>query len=235
MTWAAAIKNLRGAGKFMLRSLSFSALIVLLAAAAASSSSSQFTICANQTYALCATASCFVFEGLAYCECNVMSGNSITETDSFDDGQNACTVNAAGVDNGYMVSTFSLPDSVLAGGNQALYTCPAGTSNGAYAQCDGGLCFTSTQGKSFPGFDQPLGPDQIICSCPVTVANPATTPLGYQIVGPFPCQKAFFKNCRSVATNKMNGAQIFVGAPTGVPRLLTRQLDGSVPNLNRCP
>ena len=202
---------------------------------AGSSKPKAFTICSNQTYALCATASCFVFDQVAYCQCDVLTGNSITATDGFDDGQTACTVNASGVDNGYMVSLFSVPDSVLAGGNQALYTCPASTSNGAYGQCDGGICFTSTQAKSFPGFSEPLAENQIICSCPITVANPATAKKGYQIVGPFPCQKSFLENCKQKNANKKNGASIFVGAPAGVPHLLAKELEGSVPDFNTCP
>ncbi len=204
------------------------------AAAGSNSSGSALVICSNQTYALCATASCFVFSGLAYCQCDVMSGNRIRAADWFDNGQNICSVNAAGVDNGYMASTFSLPDSVLPGGTEALYTCPASTSIGADAQCDGGLCFSSTQAKSFPGFSEPLIDNQIICSCPITVANPATAKAGYQIVGPYPCQKSFFQNCKRATDNKQNGARIFVGAPAGVPRLLTRELYGSVPNFNEC-
>ena len=203
--------------------------------AAAGSSLSAFVICSNQTYALCAVSSCFVLNGLAYCACEVESGESISAADSFGDGQNICTVNADGVDNGYMVSTFSLPDSVVVpDGTQALYTCPASTSNGAYAQCDGGLCFTSSQGKSFPGFSQSLEGSQIICSCPITVANPSTARKGYQIVGPYPCQKSFFKNCKRAIANKKTGSQIYVGAPAGLPRLLTQALYGSVPALNQC-
>src|SRR5208282_5290122 len=203
--------------------------------AAIGSFSSKFVVCSSQTYALCAVSNCFVMDGLAYCACDVESGDSISLADSFDNGQNVCTVNAEGVDNGYMVSTYSLPDSVLApDGSQALYTCPASTSNGAYAQCDGGVCFTSTQGKSFPGFSQPLADSQIICSCPITVADPATAKTGYQIVGPYPCQNSFFKNCMRATANKKTGSQIYVGAPAGTPRLLTRLLDGSVPKLNQC-
>lgn len=201
---------------------------------ALSPSPAAFTICTNQTYALCATASCFVLDDVAYCKCDVMTGNSISETDSFGTGQNICTVNAQGAQNGFMASTYSLPASVVAGGNQALYTCPAATSSGAYAQCDGGLCFTSTQGQSFPGFSGTLAPDEIICSCPITVADPATATLGYQMVGPYPCQQSFFQNCNRTTAGKKNGSQIYVGAPAGVPRYLTQQLAGSVPPLNEC-
>jgi hypothetical protein len=203
--------------------------------AATESSSSGFVICSDQTYALCAVASCFVMDAVAYCKCDVESGDSISLPFAFDSGQNVCSVNAAGAENGYMVSTFSLPDSVVApDGNQALYTCPAGSSNGAYAQCDGGLCFTSTEAKSFPGFDGPLTDSEIICSCPITVADPATTRVGYQIAGPYPCQKSFFKNCKSATANTQTGSQIYVGAPTGSARLLTRLLYGSVPKINQC-
>lgn len=208
---------------------------VFAAGAATSSTSSKFAICSSQTYALCAVASCFVMDGLAYCECDVMAGDSISLSDTFGNGENVCTVNAEGATNGYMVSTFSVPDSVVApNGTQALYTCPASTSSGAYAQCDGGLCFTSTEGTSFPGFSAPLNSDQIICSCPITVANPATARIGYQIAGPYPCQKSFFKNCSHATDNKKTGSQIYVGAPTGAARALADLLNGSVPTLNRC-
>ena len=203
--------------------------------AASDSTSPKYTVCSGQTYALCAVASCFVMDGLAYCECDVESGNSISLTDAFGNGENVCSVNAEGAENGYMVSTFSVPDSVLApDGNQALYTCPASTSSGAYAQCDGGLCFTSTEGKSFPGFSSPLNDGQIICSCPITVSDPATARIGYQIAGPYPCQKSFFKNCNRATANKKTGSQIYVGAPTGAARLLAGLLNGSVPTLNQC-
>jgi hypothetical protein len=205
------------------------------AKAATDSVSSKFIICSSQAYALCAVASCFVMDDLAYCACDVMSGDSISLADTFGDSENVCTVNADGVANGYMVSTFSVPDSVVApDGDQALYTCPASTSNGAYAQCDGGLCFTSTEGKSSPGFNVPLSDSQIICSCPITVADPATARVGYQIAGPYPCQKSFFKNCNRATAKDKTGSQIYVGAPTGSARLLGRQLNGSVPPLNRC-
>jgi hypothetical protein len=37
-------------------------------------------ICKNQTYALGAKATCFVFNSLAYCECDILSGNSVSAT-----------------------------------------------------------------------------------------------------------------------------------------------------------
>jgi hypothetical protein len=193
-----------------------------------------FKILDNQTYALCAVASCFVFNGVAYCKCDVEFGDSISLALDFDDGQDVCTVNAEGVKNGYMVSTFSVPDSVLKpNGDQAIYTCPR-TSDGAYAQCDGGICFTSSEGQSFPGFDEPLAKDQIICSCPITVQNPETARVGYQITGPYPCQKSFFENCNSTTANNKTGSTIYVGAPTGTPRLLAFLLTGTNPPVNEC-
>jgi hypothetical protein len=194
-----------------------------------------FKICTGQTYALCAVASCFVFNGLSYCKCEVKSGDSISLPFNFDDGEDVCSVNREGDDNGYMVSTFSLPESVVApSGNKALYNCPASTSNGAYAQCDGGFCFTSTEGQRFPGFEEPLKRREIICSCPTVVANPATAQTGYQIPGPYPCQPSFFANCNSTNTNTKTGSTTYVGAPTGSARLLTRLLYGHVPPLNEC-
>lgn len=202
----------------------------------AASSPSAFQICKNQTYALCAAASCFVFNEVSYCKCNIKFGDSISLPFKFDAGQDICTVNLEGAANGYMVSTFSPPDSVLApNGPQAVYTCPAKTSDGAYAQCDGGICFKSTQGQKFPGFERPLEKDQIICSCPITTAHPKTAKLGYQIVGHYPCQKSFFENCKGATANSKTGSTIYVGAPTGTARLLTFRLTGKNPQTNECP
>jgi hypothetical protein len=191
-----------------------------------------FKILGNQTYALCAASHSFVFNKVAYSKCDVEFGDSIMLEFGFDDGQDVCTVNEEGVKNGYMVSTFSPPVSVLEGGHQAVYTCPSG-SDGAYAQCGGGICFKSTQRQSFPGFDKPLAKDEIICSCPITKQNPSG-PVGYQIVGPYPCQKSFFDNCKSKTANSKTGSTLYVGAPTGTANLLTLLLTGSVPKENKC-
>jgi hypothetical protein len=193
-------------------------------------SPNPFRILDNQTYALCAVASCFVFNEVAYCKCDVLNGDSISLTLKFDD-QNVCTVNEEGVQNGYMVSTFSVPPSAGPGGDQAIYTCPSG-SNGAYAQCDGGICFKSTQGKSFPGLDT-LEPNEIVCSCPITEQNPLN-PVGYQISGPYPCQQSFFENCKRKTANSNTGSMIQVGSPAGAADLLSKLLTGSVPPANRC-
>jgi hypothetical protein len=124
-------------------------------------------------------------------------GRQHQPVDAFGNGENVCSVNAQGPGNGYMVSTFSVPSSVVApDGNQALYSCPANTSTGAYAQCDGGLCFTSTEGASFPGFSAPLTDAQIICSCPITVADSATARVGYQIAGPYPARNLSLKTAK---------------------------------------
>ena len=39
---------------------------------------SSFKICKNQTYALCAAARCNVYDGVAYCQCEVKHGDSIS-------------------------------------------------------------------------------------------------------------------------------------------------------------
>jgi hypothetical protein len=192
----------------------------------------EFRILGNQTYALCAASTSFVFNKVAYTNCDIEYGDSIMLAFGFDDDQDVCTVNEEGVKNGYMVSTFSPPPSVLEGGDKAVYTCPSG-SDGAYAQCGGGICFKSTRGHSFPGFDKPLAKDEIICSCPITTQKPSD-PVGYQIVGPYPCQQTFFDNCKSTTANSKTGSTLYVGAPTGTADLLTFLLTGSVPKENKC-
>jgi hypothetical protein len=213
-----------------------------------------FVICEKQRYALCAAADCFVYDGLAYCRCDVERGDSISlqlnYTDLAGKDQNVCDVNKQGKRNRFMVSTYSLPDGVQKGGSAAVYTCP-GTDNAgsgvvapvAYGQCDGGICFESSRGKRFPGFAQRLTNSEIMCSCPVsTSATPGSSdPLGYQIFGAYhpsapPGSRCDASSCAacSVTNPTANGAAIKVGAPTGSPDFLTMQLDGSVPPLNRC-
>ena len=208
-------------------------LVLALMAGKAHAQPDPFAICQKQRYALCAAASCLVYNGVAYCTCDVKFGKSISVPDTIDEGD-ICDVNRQGYGNGYMMSTYSLPKSVIAGGTQALYTCPGDTSDGAYAQCDGGFCFASTRGRKFPGSDRRVRPNEIICSCPITVAEPGASSARYQFVGPYPCQQAAFEYCNSAVANTTTGSTIVVGAPTGVPRLLTEALYGSVPELNHC-
>ncbi|MFZ1120054.1 MAG: hypothetical protein WAN81_07455, partial [Candidatus Binataceae bacterium] len=154
-----------------------------------------FVICENQQYALCAEASCFVYDGVAYCECDILKGDSISLQLSYSSpvgDRNICDVNQQGKTNGYMVSTFSLPDNVKKGGSAAVYTCPGSADVGsgvsapvAYGQCDGGICFKSSIGQRFPGFAGRVRDDQIICSCPIaTDATPGSSDsFGYQVFG----------------------------------------------------
>ncbi|HVB79757.1 MAG TPA: hypothetical protein VNE82_07365 [Candidatus Binataceae bacterium] len=213
-----------------------------------------FVICENQQYALCAEASCFVYDGLAYCECDILKGNSISlqlDYSSPVGEQNVCDVNRQGKTNGYMVSTFSLPDDVQKGGSAAVYTCPGSADAGsgvsapvAYGQCDGGICFKSSTGHRFPGFAGRVRDDQIICSCPIsTGATPGSSDsFGYQVFGPYHpnaptgsrCDASACAAC-SVSNPTANGTTLPVGAPTGSGKFLALRLDGPpLPDLNEC-
>jgi hypothetical protein len=94
------------------------------------------------------------------------------------------------------VSTYSVPEQVkYPDGDYAAYTCPGehnkgkyggvARARGSYAQCDGGLCFTSTKGNNFPNFVM-LGKKEFICSCPIPTncEKPGANPNGHQISGP---------------------------------------------------
>jgi len=211
-----------------------------------------FVVCQDQRYALCAAASCFVYNGVAYCQCDVLKGDSISLQLGFSTPtgeENVCDVNAQGKTNGFMVSTFSNPPEGSKGGSLAAYTCPGIANKGSgepapvgYAQCDGGLCFTSTTSMTFPGFEGKLH-KEIICSCPI--ATDATTgssnAFGYQVFGPYHPQAPAGQRCEasgcaecSVPNPTANGSMISVGAPTGVGRFLSLKLTGSVPTINEC-
>src|SRR6266478_8620127 len=55
-----------------------------------------FVVCKNQTYALCAEATCFVYDGVAYCKCDIKNGDSISLQLSYSTPagtRNVCSVN----------------------------------------------------------------------------------------------------------------------------------------------
>ena len=194
---------------------------------------SSFKVCKDQTYALCAAARCNVFDGVAYCQCDVKHGDSISLPFPMGKDEDVCSINARGAANKYMISTYSLPESIASPqGGGAVYTCQ-GEEGGAYAQCDGGLCFRSTEETTFPGFDKPVPKGQIICSCPITKSSGANAQ-SYQILGPYPCDKSFFKYCKAATANSKTGSTIYVGAPAGTAAALAVQLNGKVPPLNEC-
>lgn len=209
------------------------ALFCLAAPFAAQAAPAPYAICSNQTYALCASASAFVYQEVSYAKCIIKRGDSISAPPlTYTEGaqvKNICDMNAEGVPNGYMMSTFSLPQEVKKGGNKALYTCPGGSTAG-YAQCDGGTCFKSSTGKFFPGVGQ-VGNDEIICSCPITTPTTSNAPFGYQFIGPFPCQQQAFSVC---SQNVGNGSIIPVGSPPGAGRILTEALYGRNYRINEC-
>jgi hypothetical protein len=91
--------------------------------------------------------------------------------------------------------------------------------------------FVFEVGLSFPGLDT-LAQDEIVCSCPIQ-----QSPLnlaGYQIAGPFPCQKSWFENCRRKTANSNTGSMIQVGSPPGAGDLLAFLLNGRVPPSHNC-
>jgi hypothetical protein len=200
-----------------------------------------FVVCHDQRYALCATASCVVYNGVAYCHCNVLNGDSISlqlDVPTPTGEANVCDVMAQGTTQGFLVSTYSFPPDAVKGGSLAIYTCP-GTDNAAsgvpapvtYGQCDGGICSLRA------------GDGQVICSCPISTGATAgsSDPLGYQVFGPYHAQAPVGKRCDasgcascSVPNPTANGSVIPVGAPTGSGRFLTVRLTGSFPPTNEC-
>src|SRR5579872_476741 len=213
-----------------------------------------FAICRNQQYALCAQADCFVYNQVAYCKCDIRRGDSISlqlDYSSPAGVQDVCDVNQQGKRNRFMVSTFSLPPDVEKGGPAAVYTCPGIDDAGsgvpapvAYGQCDGAICFDSSSGRRFPGFDARLRPREIMCSCPISTDATAgsSDSLGYQIFGPYHPSSAPGSRCDasacaacSIPNPTTDGATIPVGAPSGAGTFLALTLDGPpVPVLNGC-
>ncbi|WP_310620848.1 hypothetical protein [Flexibacterium corallicola] len=206
-------------------------------------------------FALCATATCWTLDNVAYCKCDIMKKQSISLPYHYEEGgekKDVCDLLKTGVNNGFTVSTYATPRQMETEYNPAIeklgppmatYTClnsdeePAGYS----AQCDGGLCFLSTQEQSFPGLGQ-LQENEIICSCPV-VPSPSE---GFQMAGPWLCSpgdsntdgtccdKSYHDKLCSVNSVKSTGTEIVVGAPIGVAAFLSKKLDGQFPGINQC-
>jgi hypothetical protein len=189
----------------------------------------SFRICKGQPYALCAAARCTVYDGVVCCQCEKKSGDSISLAFQTSKSADVCSVVAAGIKSRYLVrSRLSRSTEIVRCTTARAATRPAPTPNR-----DGGLCFASTEGAKFTGFDQPVPKGQIICSCPVSSAG--ANQGGYQIMGPYPCQKSCFQYCHPSVANKKTGATMYVRAPTGTAQALAVQLNGSVPALNECP
>ncbi|MGA1013484.1 MAG: hypothetical protein ACO3RL_12355, partial [Vulcanococcus sp.] len=146
---------------------------------------SKFMPMPDQTYALCAGAIAFNFDGVTYAKCRLKKGNSLAAAHVYSGGD-ALTVNEQLTKTGpYMVSTYSPPDPE----NYALYKCER---DGAFAQCNGGLCYRYD--GDFPGVGK-VGPKEVMCSCPI--AYKKTT---YHVTGPAQCpttRAAYDKICGS--------------------------------------
>jgi hypothetical protein len=231
--------------------LLFAAFGVLACAASAARADDEAfgptIILQNQNYALCAGAVSFVFDNVAYAKCQIKNGNSISLTLSYppvtfpgqpsviiDAAGNIQTVNAEGNKQGaFMASTYSPPIEATSPppvGTEAIYTCTAGSA-GSYAQCDGGICFKNTAGKSFPGLGT-VSSSEIVCSCPVETPGQSAMS-GYQVIGPYPCLPRTNYNllCNAPARN---GSTLYIGAPIGVYKALALALNNSPANFNEC-
>ena len=180
----------------------------------------HFVILRNQPYALCAGAAAVNFNEITYANCARLRGNSISLQQNFpsapgndDNPGNIATVNEGAPNRGgYIVSTYSAPaGAVDPNGNLAVYSCDRG---GSSAQCDGGLCFTSTTGKNPPLWG-PVSNSQIVCSCPIR-----TTAVPFSVIGPKPCPATaaeYDAVCGANGSQANNGATIFIGDPIPNP------------------
>jgi len=75
---------------------------------------------------------------------------------------------------------------------------------------------------------------QIICSCPITKST-GDNVQSYQILGPYPCDNAFFKYCKGATATDKTGSTIYVGAPVGTADGLSALLNGKAPPpFNEC-
>jgi len=200
---------------------------------------------ASNTFALCAIAQCMTIDKVAYCKCEVLHQESISLPYNYTENRtkkNVCNLLLDGLDNGFTVSTYATPVQALTnykaalerrGPKMALYTCNPKTNpktlNALSAQCDGGICFNSTSGALFPVLGK-VKANEIICSCPIVKGSK----VGFQIAGPYPCDKTYYKKQCEVQSTSKTGTVINVGAATGSASILSNELDSMVPSFNRC-
>ncbi len=195
----------------------------------------------NQPYALCAGATSVNFGEVTYAKCAMKKGTSISAEQKYPwPAVNAFAAisnsgNIANVNQnqprrgGYVVSTYSPPSDAIGRGSKiALYTC---TNGGSYAQCDGGLCFESTTGKTSPIWGK-VGDKEIICSCPVT-----TTKTAFQVFGPGDCPSTaaeYDAVCAANASSINNGAILYIGAPATSPEAMAKCIDPDFKKYRHC-
>ncbi|OHU87925.1 MULTISPECIES: hypothetical protein [Pseudoalteromonas] len=209
---------------------------------------------AYNRFALCATATCWTLDSVAYCKCEVLNEQSISLSFNYqENGQdkNVCDLLLQGKEDEFTVSTYATPRQLEADYNpkeeklgppMGFYTCSGQTSDEAYsAQCDGGICFNSTQGESFPGLGY-IKDNEIVCACPPS-QNPTKR---FQIAGPWSCEPGaknenneccdqdYYNQMCSVSSVSTTGTKLAVGAPAGGAMAFSKLLDGSVPKLNAC-
>ena len=193
----------------------------------------KYVILKNQPYALCAGAQSVNFDKVTYAKCPILHGNSISLQQNYpfpsvEPEGNIATVNQGAPNSGYIVSTYSPPvEATVPSGNVALYTCEGGSA----AQCDGGLCFTSTTGTSGPLWGS-VSNNQVICSCPVSTLN-----IPFEVFGPYPCPATaaeFDSVCGSNVSAINNGATLYIGGPPSTGVRLSECLTGKKPTFNRC-
>lgn len=177
---------------------------------------SKFQPMPDQTYALCAGAKSFNFDGVTYAKCRLKDGNSLAMSHPFPGGD-ALTVNklltAAGSS---MVSTYSPPSPE----RYAVYQC---SRDGAYAQCNGGLCYRYN--GEFPGLGE-VGENQVICSCPIVYAKKT-----YHVNGPAQCpttRAAYDEICGSGSRADMTAAGTILHIGSGGPAATQHQVDNRI-------
>jgi len=196
------IGNLRGT--WLILNFLPALLILISQSSFAKPACDSFAYLPQQPYALCAGADTWNFDGITYAKCAKMNGNSVSLTQSYPPNNDISTVNSLGISQGsaYIVSTYSPPSST----QYAVYSC---NKRGAYAQCDGGICFSNTSGKVFPGLGQ-VKDTEIICSCPITTSS------SYQVFGPAECPKTraeYDQICGSGIKSSKNGQHLKIGSP----------------------
>jgi hypothetical protein len=120
------------------------------------------TILQNQSYALCAGAIAWVFDNVAYANCTVLKGDSISVTLSYPyvpatnqpAGDIQTIANQGAMSGTFKVSTYSPPDSLLGGTRRLRFIHAPSVPQDLMHNVTGGFASPTQRARSSPVLDQ---------------------------------------------------------------------------------
>ena len=161
------------------------------------------TVCKDQTYALCVVARCNAFACVAYCQCDVKSGNSISLVFQMGKGHvRRLTLWPRKRVHGEHVQP-ARSDRCAARRSRDLQL-----PTGRIRRCVRPVrrrAVLRQHGAYVLGFDGPVPKGQILCSCPITTGSIPSDVIGHQKSALYPREASFFQHSGKSDTSRAPG------------------------------